>query len=104
MYIRRYYPKGIIAGKTYSDEYFEQLINTYGLDYALYIDTAYYEFVFEDQEEKTNYINDSYYRVMENPRKYLDSLDDLPTFSIHDKIYKEKTKCFTINGESVKKR
>ena len=99
MYIRRYYPKGNTYNKTLSNEYFNQLVEENGLDFALYQDNANYEIIFESKKERKEYIKHSYEKVMANPRWYLDNLDKLPTFSIHNRIYNGKDEVFTIDGQ-----
>jgi len=101
MYIRRYYPKGNKYNKTLSNDYFNNLVETRGLDFALYQDNANYEIIFESKKERKEYIKSSYERVMANPRWYLDNLEKLPTFSIYNRIFKETDEVFSIEGQKM---
>ena len=97
MYIRRYYPKGYKYDKTYTDDYFEHMINEYGIDVVMEIDNANYEIIFENEDEKVKYISHSYERVLKDIRYYLDNLRDIPVISSKT-VFDGKLSCFTTAG------
>lgn len=102
MYIRRYYKKGKeIRGKTISDEFFKKLVDSKGIETALFMDNANYDIIFESEEERTQYLNDSYNRVIENIGWYLQNLEEVPTFSASQFIYYENMSCFTPEGGKI---
>lgn len=103
VYIRRYYKKDGLYGKTISDEYFASLVLDRGLDYALKRDNAEYEIVFENKGEANYFLNKSLSRIRLNTRYYLDNLDKLPTFSIN-RIFKGSGTVFTLEGEIIQKK
>ena len=97
MYIRRFYRKGIELPHTFSDLYFEHLVQEKGLDEALWIDNAQYELVFQDRKERNEYFFNSCQRVINNPRYYLDNLDNIPEIG-NGRVYSGQISCFTTLG------
>jgi len=97
MYIRRFYRKGIELPHTFSDKYFEQMVEDYGLNKALAIDNAQYEIIFESRKERNDYFWQSAQRVIDNPRYYLDNLDNIPEIG-NGRVYSEDISCFTHLG------
>lgn len=101
MYIRRYYPQGNKYEKTYTDEYFQEMIVKYGIERAINLDNAEYEFVFESTKERKDFLNSSYDKVIQDTNFYLDNLESIPTFSVHEKILTDNITCFTIDGTKI---
>lgn len=95
MKFRRYYLKGVKYERTLSPEYFDELVSLYGVEYAIEQDTAEYELFFEDREEYDDYLQDSYLKVMNNIRWYLDNLDKVPVFET--KLCSQNQKLYKVN-------
>lgn len=91
MKIRRYYEAGgVYAGikRVYYpeindfSEYLKVMMNNgYTEEEAITMDTAQWEFLLSEEEQATAFF-DCLQRVQENPRYYLDNLDNLPVFRV----------------------
>lgn len=89
MKFRRYYLKGASYDRVMSEEQFQALISSHGLEYAMEEDTAHYDIKFDSDEEMIEYFNESCLRVMNDTKWYLNNLDKVPTFDIRNsKVFK----------------
>ena len=103
MYIRRYYRRGITKDKSLTEDYFRLLVEQKGLDYALSQDTANLEFIFESKQERDDYVQASYWRVINDPAFYLEHLEEIPTFNKSGKIYDYDIFCYNLEGAFINK-
>ena len=93
MRIRRYYQKGVKYPYTISQEYFERLLEERGEDVACSIDNAHLEIVFDDEEEEREFFFECLRKVYENPRWWLDNLENRPEFRVNiTRIFPHKKK------------
>jgi len=86
----RYYPKGSKHKFVLSEEQFDEMVKTMGLEEAMERDNACIRLIPETDEEALRMFNESCERVIANPRFYLDNLDIIPTFSMRYRILYDK--------------
>jgi hypothetical protein len=102
MYIRRYYPRGSKFKRSYTNDFFAKMVADNGIEFALRVDNASYEIIFESRKEQKEYLQECYNRVLADVRWYLDRLDELPTFNSSGRVYDKHINCFTTEGAEVK--